>query len=308
MPHPKKKRKTLLDALLTLAGILSSGILALLAILYFQIHRANGKILSSGRKRTYLLYVPKNYRPDRPTPLVISLHGYAEWPAHQMEISRWNRLAKEDHFLVVYPCGTGFPLHWRTGGQAGAAEDVQFISDLIDQLEKDYNIDAARIYANGLSNGGGMSFVLACKLSERIAAFGGVSGAYLLPWEDCPPARPVPAIIFHGTQDPVVPFGGGPSKFFDYPFPVVADWVEALAVKNGCSAPPVDLPAQGEVSGQRYVHCAQNAEVLFYVIANGGHSWPGGGFVPRAIVGHTTQDIDATRMMWKFFQQHPLEK
>lgn len=302
------RRKKIFRTLLILVGIVLLGIAGLTAILYFQIHRTNGEMISAGKKRTYLLYVPPNYRADQSTPLVISIHGYAEWPAHQMEISHWNHVAAENNFIVVYPSGTGSPMHWRTGTQADSSPDVQFISDLIDRLEKDYNIDPARIYANGLSNGGGMSFVLACKLSTRIATIGSVSGAYLFPWKDCNPERPLPAMIFHGTQDPIVPFGGGPSSFFKYPFPVVTDWVKALAAKNGCSEKPVDLPVQGEVSGIQYTNCAQNAEVLFYTIANGGHSWPGGGSMPEVIVGHTTQDVDATRMLWQFFERHPMKK
>jgi polyhydroxybutyrate depolymerase len=308
MARPIQKRNIYLKILSALAGILSFGVMVLASILYFQIHRTNGKLISSEKKRTYLLYVPKSYRPESPSPLVISIHGYAEWPAHQMEISHWNRVADEHNFLVVYPSGTGFPRRWRTGGQAATALEVQFISELIDQLEADYNIDQSRIYANGLSNGGGMSFTLAGSLSKRIAAFGGVAGAYLLPLKDYNPERPVPAIIFHGTRDPIIPFGGGPSASFKYSFPDITSWVAALAGKNGCSEKPVDLPAQGEVSGKRYTNCAQNAEVVFYIVANGGHSWPGGGPLPKAIVGHTTRDIDATRVMWDFFQQHPLGK
>ena len=308
MDHTPKKRHLILKILVSLAGMLAFVVIVLASILYIQIHRTNGEVLSSGVKRTYLLYVPKSYRAGQPIPLVISIHGYAEWPAHQMEISRWNQAADEHNFIVVYPSGTGFPLHWRTGGGADTSIEVQFISDLIDQLEKEYTISPDRIYANGLSNGGGMSFVLACKLSERIAAFGGVSGAYLLPWSDCNPGRPVPAIIFHGTQDPIVPFGGGPSSMFNYPFPEITGWVSSLAAKNGCAAQPVKLPAEGEVSGLQYTHCSQNAEVLFYIVASGGHAWPGGGYLPAVIVGHTTQDIDATQVMWAFFQQHPLGK
>lgn len=299
--------KIILTALAAAAGVVSLAIAAAASLLFFQVRRADKVILSGGKKRRYLLYVPKRYRPDKPAPLVISIHGFAEWPAHQMEISRWNRVAEENNIIVVYPCGSGFPLHWRTAGQ-GYMDEVQFISGLIDRLEAEYAIDPARIYANGLSNGGGMSFLLAAKLSGRIAAFGGVAGAYLLPWADYNPARPVPAIIFHGVRDPIVPFGGGPSRSFDYPFPQIGEWVQTLAAKNGCSAEPLDLPLQGEVSGKQYAACDENAEVVFYEVTNGGHSWPGGGYLPGVIVGHTTQDIDATQLMWDFFQRHPLEK
>ena len=279
------------------------------AVIFVLMNHTNGALVSSGRRRSYLLYVPRTYNPAVPTPLVISIHGYAEWPAHQMRISRWNDLADRYGFIVVYPSGTRFPLRWRTTTTPGTDNDlldVTFISDLIDKLEASYNLDPARIYANGLSNGGGMSFLLSGKLYGRIAAIGSVSGAYLLPWSEYHPTRPVPAILFHGTADPIVPYQGGPSRSFNIPFPAIPDWVESLARINGCTGSPQEIPAHGEVSGIRFTNCASDAEVIFYKITGGGHSWPGGGAMPKRIVGVTTRVIDATKLMWDFFQQHPL--
>ena len=82
-----------------------------------------------------------------------------------------------------------------------------------------YNIDPGRIYANGLSNGGGMSYLLGCALSDRITAIGGVAGAYAFPLEECHPSRPVPMIAFHGTADPIVPYQGGASGDNGFIFP-----------------------------------------------------------------------------------------
>jgi polyhydroxybutyrate depolymerase len=77
------------------------------------------------------------------------------------------------------------------------------------------------------------------------------------------------------------------------------------ARRNGCNDIPLDLPAAGEVSGVQYSRCDQNADVIFYTIQGGGHAWPGGEPMPQFIVGHTTQDIDATRLMWEFFARQP---
>jgi polyhydroxybutyrate depolymerase len=151
-----------------------------------------------------------------------------------------------------------------------------------------------------------MSFVLACKLSERIAAIGSVAGAHLLPWEECRPTRAVPTIVFHGTADHVVPYQGGPSRSFEIPFPAIPEWVNALAQRNGCGNAPQEIPPNGEVSGIQFTNCAFNADVIFYTVAGGGHSWPGGEPMPEFIVGYTTRDIEATKIMWDFFQQHPL--
>jgi polyhydroxybutyrate depolymerase len=294
-----------------LLGVLGLGAVAV-GVAYWQIKRSSGWILTGGVRRSYLLYVPKSYRPGKAAPLVISIHGYAEWPGHQAQISRWDKLAEEYGFIVVYPAGIRFPMRWRTHGAAGTIADplidVTFISDLIDRLEREYSIDPRRIYANGLSNGGGMSFLLSCKLSERIAAIGSVSGAYLTPWEECDRSRPMPLIAFHGTADPVVPYWGGPSRSFKLPFPAVPDWMADYARHNGCMGQPVGLPRVGTVSGIQYRGSGPDADVVFYTIAGGGHAWPGGPPLPRWLVGKTNQDVDATRLMWDFFQVHPIKK
>jgi len=284
-------------------------VVLILGVAYLLSNRTNGRLESSGETRRYLLYVPESYDPNTPTPLVISIHGFAEWPAHQMQISGWNDLADQHGFIVVYPMGTGFPLRWRTsdapGSDGDASLDVTFISELIDQLAGEYNLDPTRIYANGLSNGGGMSFVLACRLSERIAAVGMVSGAYFMPWEACNPARPVPAIVFHGTADKIVPYQGSPSSRHGAPLPAIPGWVDTLAQRSGCDEAPQDLPPSGEVTGVQYTACSAN--VVFYTIPGGGHGWPGGEPIPAWIVGYTTQDIDASAVMWEFFTLHPLD-
>lgn len=301
-----KRLRWIPRALVILLGIVFLPISLFLLGYLLVIRTANGSILSGGEKRDFLLYVPESYDPHTPTPLVISIHGFAEWPAHQQRMTHWNELADQYGFIVVYPSGRQVPKRWRTDSSRDLS-DAQFIADLIDHLQAEYSIDPGRIYANGLSNGGGMSYFLACTLSDRIAAFGGVAGAYLLPTEECQRVRPVPAILFHGTADPVVPFEGGPSRSFDIPFPVVNDWVRDLAKRNGCDLNPTALPVQGEASGLHYPGGEQGADVVYYIIDGGGHTWPGGDSLPKWITGHTTQDIDATRLMWEFFQQHPLD-
>jgi len=274
------------------------------------VNRTNGTLVSGGRKRSYLLYVPENYDPATPTPLVISLHGFAEWPAHQMQISHWNDLAEREGFIVVYPCGTQVPLRWHTypapGSDMDLMDDVTFISDLIQHLEGETNLDSARIYVNGLSNGGGMAIALACKLPERIAAAGSVSGFFPFPWEEIHPSRPVPTIVFHGTEDPIVPYLGGYTESNRVTLSAIPDWVATLAHYNKCEEVPVDLPPVGTVSGIRYKSKTGNADVVFYSIEGGGHSWPGGGSMPKFIVGNTNMDIDATELMWDFFREHRL--
>ncbi|PKO14322.1 MAG: hypothetical protein CVU39_14895 [Chloroflexi bacterium HGW-Chloroflexi-10] len=135
--------KILLRIFVTLIGILLLCVVAI-TITFNVLNKTNGSIISSGEMRKYLLYVPQSYDPAVPTPLIISVHGYAEWPAHQAQISRWNDLADEYGFIVVYPAGTRFPMRWSTSQsleQYAALKEVQFISDLIDKLEVEFNIN-----------------------------------------------------------------------------------------------------------------------------------------------------------------------
>ena len=271
--------------------------------------RTNGTIVSSGEKREYLLYVPPSYDRARPTPLVISMHAAAVWPAHQRNTSGWNRVADENGFIVVYPSGTGMPRIWPMEGAALTA-DVRFISDLIDTLAAAYNIDPARIYADGLSNGGGMAFALSCTLSDRIAAVGAVAAAQLLPFGWCTDPRPVPMIAFHGTADPIVPYDGGttwksPTRS---PFPNVPKWTASWARRNQCGANPVESTVAAHVTRLEYTSCAESAAVVLYTIQGGGHAWPGGKPLPAWWVGPTSREIDATRLMWAFFREHPLRR
>jgi polyhydroxybutyrate depolymerase len=172
-------------------------------------------IISSGKKREYLLYLPKSYGRAKPTPLVINLHTAMSWPSSSMAISQWNQAADEYGFIVAYPEGTGLgPKSWEMKGSETPTRmpDVIFIAELIDKLERSYNIDKKRVYANGMSNGGVMAFVLSCTLSDRIAAVGMVSAGLDPGWSWCTDHRPVPVIAFHGTADPVCPYNGGWSR------------------------------------------------------------------------------------------------
>ena len=280
---------------------------ALVAAGYWAITgEADGWIVSGGERRTFLLHVPPSYDPARPAPLVISIHGFTDGPAHRRDISRGNDLADQHGFIVAYPAGTGFPRRWQAGGgtTAGANPDVTFITDLLDHLSAAYSIDPERIYVNGFSNGGGMTHLLACQLAGRIAAAGSVAGAYVHPLSACQPGRAVPFIAFHGTADPIVPYEGGPIRSFR--LPAVPDWIAGRADLSRCDPTPTQLPLASGVNAVQYTGCRDGAEVVFYTLPGGGHAWPGSKPLPRIIVGHTPQEIDATELMWEFFSRHRL--
>ena len=304
-----KSRKRVIGAVLTLISL--PLLVALVEAVSFHVrNRNNGSIVSSGEKREYLLYVPKSYDSTTPTPLVISMHGLEGWPVLQRDLSGWNRLAESRGFIVAYPSGlegTG-PRMWRVRPGTGLEEDVRFISDLIDGLEKAYNIDPTRIYANGLSNGGGMAFVLSCTLSDRIAAVGMVAAAQTLPWSWCTDRRPVPMIAFHGTADSIVPYEGGTSWIGPTSFPDVPEWTASWARRNRCGPEPIESAVAADVIRRDYTDCADDAAVVLFTIHGGGHTWPGGEPLPEWFAGPTSRSVDATRRMWEFFQEHRLPK
>jgi polyhydroxybutyrate depolymerase len=273
------------------------------AVSFHMHNRSNGAIVSSGRERTYLLHVPASYDGSRPVPLVISLHGGGIWGAMQRDVSGWNEVADEKGFIVVYPegkAGEG-PRHWDTD----SPEESRFIADLIDELKTKYAIDPRRIYANGLSNGGGMSFALSCTLSDRIAAIGLVGSAQFLDWSWCSDPRAVPMISFHGTADTFTPYRGGSSPVVTITLPDIEEWTAKWAARNRCSPEPFEERVASDAVRRSYGGCVGNAEVVLYRIEGGGHTWPGGMQLPEWFVGPTNTSIDATRTMWEFFERHP---
>jgi polyhydroxybutyrate depolymerase len=257
----------------------------------------------NGLTRSYLLYTPASLEPATPAPVVFSMHGFASNARQQVQFTGWNDVADEGGFLVVYPQGLGAPPRWNAGSlgrlDPGAADDVGFLTALAAHLVETLCIDPARIYANGMSNGGGMAYRLACEAGEVFAAFGGVAGAYAENL-DCAPTRPVPMLFFHGTADPIVPYDGGSG------LPAIAPFVHDFAQRNGCDAQPIALAQVGSVGGWQYSGCDSDADVALYIIDGGGHTWPGGPGMLEFLLGVTTQDIDASAVMWEFYVAHPL--
>ncbi len=305
---PQARRRAVLAVVVALLG--ASVALAIVEAVSFTVaNRNNGALTSSGAQREYLIYVPRSYDRKRATPLVISMHGGGMWPTAQMDVSQWNRVADRHGFLVVYPSGIGLSRHkvWSAGQDGSSPRDVQFISDLIDTLIADFNIDPARIYADGLSNGAGMAFRLSCELSDRIAAIGMVASAVFLSWEHCAAHRPVPTILVHGTADEFAHYHGGKSWVArNNVFPAIPAWTATRAQRNGCQPKPVDTVVATDVTRTAYTGCANGAAVELYTIREGGHTWPGGGAMAEWFVGRTTTSLDASSVMWEFFSAHPL--
>lgn len=264
-------------------------------------------ITVDGETRRHLLYIPASYDPAQQQPLVVSLHGSGSSPEEQRDYSQWNVFAEANNFVVVYPGAADASnrtfLSFRFNGLSEAENlvDVRYMSALLDELETMLCIDPERVYLNGFSAGGAMSLFLACHLPERFAAVGAVAAPYWTELDDpdwCPPARPLPAITFQGTDDRVVDYNGG-SFPFDLTYQGYEAWLSSWAARNGCLALPERTALSPAVSEASYRGCA--ADLLAYTIDGGGHAWPGGSPLQDYSLGTTTTEILATEAMWAFF-------
>lgn len=267
----------------------------------------------NGIERTYLLHVPASYNDNAPTPLVIALHGGGGNAEHQQRQSNFDPLADEQGFIVVYPNGTGrfneTLLTWNGGTCCGYAQennvdDVGFIRALVTELQASFNIDPKRIYATGMSNGGIMSYRLACEAADLIAAIAPVSGTQNL--EDCRPSQPVSVIHFHGTADGQVPYDGGvgPNSTTGVNYASVSDSLAFWILRDNCPS-RAEIEQSGEVTHLTYSPCAAGTSVELYKIEGGGHAWPGAEGPGWVGGDEPTQAISATQLIWKFFAAHP---
>lgn len=268
----------------------------------------NSSIQFEGLERSYILYVPQAYSDDQEVPLVLNFHGYTSAAGEQLFYSDFRAVADTANFLVVHPQGTeddNGNTHWNVGWGGSTVDDVAFIAALIDSLAAEYNINPDRIYSTGMSNGGFMSYQLACELSDRIAAIASVTGTMNLGQpESCNPSHPVPVMEIHGTADGVVPYNG--AGIFLGSESVIDFWVEF----NNCSTMPLitDLPDVNSMDGstvewQQYNDCDKSVGVELYKVIDGGHTWPGS---PVNFAG-TNYDMNATEEIWRFFSRYDID-
>ena len=285
-------------------------------------------VTGGGVTRTYRLYVPPSAGGgDKPLPMVLNLHGLTSNITEQVAVSQFEALAATENFLVVTPQGAGDPAKWGFDNTPQNA-DLPFFTALLDQVEAQQCVDTARVYSTGISNGGMMSATLICQMGDRIAAVGLVSG--IREPDNCqPPDTPAPLMVFWGTKDVVLPFYGGigpgltgarPLVAPDAPvanpggFPPVEQVVREWASHNGCDGPTA-FPVGDKVEERVFTGCNGDVQIRFYVVTDGGHDWPGskvlvGTNVPddpyHSILGNTTDQVDATALIWQFFKGYAL--
>ncbi|MFZ0737018.1 MAG: PHB depolymerase family esterase [Candidatus Acidiferrales bacterium] len=291
----------------------------LVAILTFRMLAGEKFSLESGgRTRTYSLHTPKDYTPSKRWPVIFLIHGAGGQGTGMARVAHFDDFAERNGIIAVYP--DGVDRRWADGRGTTTPEregvnDVAFFSALLDKLEATYSVDPSRVYATGLSNGGFMSFKLACDLSARIAAVAPVAATFSLRLsQECHPARPISVLEINGTSDPLVPYeGGGMMRGSGGQILSALDSAKAWAKIDGCAeTPATDSLAPKSENGletrhEIYSGCRGGTEVALYSIVGGGHTWPGGmQYAPQFFIGKTSRDFDANETIWKFFQAHPL--
>lgn len=257
-------------------------------------------------KRTYRFHMGKDAK--KPAPLVIALHGAGSNGLQTEVLTGLSALADQKGFAAAYPDGTN--RLWRYDG---FSPDIDFIRDLIDELVKSGEVDRTRVYVTGISNGAYLSNRLACEIGDRIAAIAPVSGTMpKLMAERMKPERPIPVMYFHGTDDKVVGYDGTDMFTKRAASLGAEEWVAWWAKKNGgAEKPEVEkMPDRADdgttVERWSYKETEKGAPVIFYKITGGGHTWPGSKVDIEKVLGRTTKDIDASELMWGFFEKHRL--
>jgi polyhydroxybutyrate depolymerase len=305
-------------------GVRCAGALALLLLTacggaHARCLRANvpctgtGKLEHGGRTRTFQYHLPAQLKPE--APLVLALHGRLGTGSGQAKYSGFDAVADEGGFIAVYP--DGVERSWADGRGTTPADrqgvdDVGFLTALVDHFIAELGADPHRVYAAGMSNGAMMSYRLACERADRFAAIGPVAGLMSERLAaSCAPSRPVAVLSFVGTEDPLVPFQGGPVSGDRGPVLSAAETREKWATFNGCDSSPAvtEEPDRAPDDGTRirreaHGSCREGTEVVFHVVEGGGHTWPGKeGYLPQRFIGRSSQELDASRALWEFFQR-----
>lgn len=275
-----------------------------------------------GRERSYRVYVPTSLPERRPVPLLVALHGGGGSGSQFEANSGFDELAEANQFIVVYPdgieIGGATPLArghaWNGGRCCGPAaatqvDDVGFLAALVDEVSAQYDIDSARVFAAGHSNGAIMAYRLACERSETIVAIGVQAGS--LEVDDCDPSRPVSLLHIHGTADENLPIDGGrgtrgiSATDFSAPRDAIMTFVRA----DGCSdsSTVATAPDNADVGIETWASCRAGTAVEFVTVEGASHAWMGheSTVVGQGVSGVPYPDFDSSFAIWKFLAAHP---
>ena len=228
----------------------------------------------NGANRTYYVSSPESLNPG----LIIDMHGYGMTADQEYQYTDMDYYAHQENLMVVYPQGLNNAWNVGTYWDSSSADDIGFISLMIDDIISNFNINPNRIYACGLSNGGYMAYELACELADRITAFGSVTGNFMLNGnQECNNDREIPIIHFHGTNDNVVNYYP-PS--FDGSL-TAEQSIEYWSEYNNLTVETTEFiqgPLGSTTEVQIYSSELSDVQFVHYKVYGGGHEWFGTGF------------------------------
>ena len=265
-------------------------------------------------------YIPKKLKRKKRS-LVLCLHSEDETPESMMRLTRhkFNSLADQDGFIVGYP--EALNKYWNDGREDSISlshyneiDDVGFIEKLIEYGIDSFRVDPGQIFIAGLSNGGLMSYRLACELSKQINGIAVVSAALALDQlVECNADSTVSVLLINGTRDPIMPYEGGEMIEDEISQGSVLSTQETINFwrgVNSCSEksshrdiPNTDLFDETRSEKFTYTNCDGESRIVLISVANGGHTWPGGRqYKGEKIIGKTSRDFDASVEIWRFFK------
>ena len=259
----------------------------------------------NGQIRDYYLYRPSSIQDN--APLVFVLHGYGGSAGGMIGYSDMNTIAGEYGFAVCYPEGTsdqGGTNFWNVGyeiHQNQTVDDVAFLSSLATYLQDEYGFDSQNTFVTGFSNGGDMSYMLACQANDVFRAIAPVAGCMMEEIYNTCDSSPVPVLEIHGTNDNVVWWNGDMQNNDGWgAYYGTEEGIDLWVETNGCMSsensflPNTNTSDGSYIINHRYFDCIDNAEVWLYEVVNGGHDWPG---------SSGNMDIEASDEIWSFFSQ-----
>ena len=260
-------------------------------------------LVHDGLVREFWVLTPLNMQPN--LPLVLSLHGWTETFEAYRDYTLQDQHAYTTGYVLVLP--VGIDRAWNSGQvppRGADVDDVGFVADLIDTLQGRYGIDRSRVYCCGWSNGGRMTYRLACEIGHHFAAVASVGAGLcdLATQAGWHPLRPMPVLDIRGTNDS---YAGDPALDLWSVEQTLDFWI----TRNDCMAPPdtvwiPDTDPADSCTVQRITwrDCADQTEVVHCRVLNGGHSWPGSAYTFSS-EGNKNRDINANEEIWNFFRR-----
>jgi polyhydroxybutyrate depolymerase len=325
---------------------LSAQVIILLCVLFVCAGHAQDRgetVKVNGFSRTMVVHLPRGYTSKKQYPVVLVLHGTGGDGAVMARVTHFNRVADKNEFIAVYPNakdgrwtaaendsvrslggfgrrqgGINPPLPQRRDVEVGGQpmDDMLYFNELLDQVEREYSVDESRVYATGLSDGGVMDFRLGCQLAGRIAAIAPVAATFPQGMqESCSNWfwRAVPIMMINGTDDPIVSYNGRLSYNYGHFLLSAKDSIKDWAKMDECSEKPQRITIPAKTGGglvtrvETYTECKEGSEAILYSVVKGGHTWPGGEqYMPEELIGRTSDDFNASEVIWKFFTEHPM--